>query len=293
MMLESVFHTDEQNHEHVPMTSPGMPYVCIHTEFDRFPEKQISWHWHTSVELVYVLEGCVEVKTPEEKVRLQRGMAVFVNTGVLHSYSALGEEPCSVHAHLFHMSFLSGAEGSVFEEKYFAPLCRDGIPSLWPIYPDSYGRVSFIRYLLEAAHLMETEPAGYEFSVREALCHAWLFLLEDTKEVRQKVIPRNVYDSDRLKVMMDFIEAHYQEEISVADIAAASGISTRECTRCFGRGIGTSPAAYLTDYRVRMAAKLLTETEKTVTEVSLSCGFSSPGYFAKIFRELLGSSPKA
>ena len=53
MILESVFHTDEKNHEHVPQTAPGMPYVCIHTEMERFPEKRISWHWHSSLEFVY------------------------------------------------------------------------------------------------------------------------------------------------------------------------------------------------------------------------------------------------
>lgn len=53
------------------MTSPGMPYVCIHTEFDKFPEKKISWHWHSSIEFVYVQEGVLELHIPGQTAALR------------------------------------------------------------------------------------------------------------------------------------------------------------------------------------------------------------------------------
>ena len=57
--------------------------------------------------------------------------------------------------------------------------------------------------------------------------------------------------------------------------------------------ISLSPVSYLSDYRVRMAAKLLRTTGKTVIEVSEACGFSSPGYFGRVFKETLSTTPKA
>ncbi|MBR2258650.1 MAG: cupin domain-containing protein [Blautia sp.] len=90
MLLESVFHTDEHNHEHVPMTSAGMPYICIHTEMDRFPDRKIAWHWHNALEFVVVEEGTTELRVPDQRLLLSPGMAAFVNSGVLHEYSSVG-----------------------------------------------------------------------------------------------------------------------------------------------------------------------------------------------------------
>jgi len=170
---------------------------------------------------------------------------------------------------------------------------RNGVLQIWIIKPDSLDHFRLIETLLESTKLMEQEPEGFEFDVRTKLCDVWRIFLGDTKEIRLRAPARNVADTERLKQMMDFIETHYAENISVSDIAAAAGISTRESTRCFQRCISLSPVSYLSDYRVRMAAKLLRTTGKTVIEVSEACGFSSPGYFGRVFKETFSTTPKA
>ena len=76
------------------------------------------------------------------------------------------------------------------------------------------------------------------------------------------------------------------------DIAASAGVSTRESARCFSRCIGVSPSEHLTQTRVRMAARELRETSSSIMEISEKCGFSSPGYFSKVFREITGQTPR-
>ena len=292
MLLKSVFHTDEHNHEHVPMTTAGMPYVCIHTEMDKFTDRKITWHWHNALEIVFIKEGTAQLRTPEQTILLSRGMACFVNTGVLHEYTSIGEEACSVYAHLFETQFLSGAYNSIFEEKYFAPICSTGIPQVWSIIPDNLRRIQIIQNLMEATELMRQEPDGYEFEVRSRLSSVWLDIFRETEDIRAKIPKRNMSDTERMKQMMDFIENHYMEEITAADIAASAGISTRESTRCFQRCIGASPIAYLSDYRIHIAAGMLRKKDRSVLEISEACGFSSQSYFSKAFRETFGTSPK-
>ncbi len=102
---------------------------------------------------------------------------------------------------------------------------------------------------------------------------------------------RSSADSDRLKLMLDYIQDHFSERVNLEQIAGAAGISVRECTRCFKRCIETSPAAYLNQYRLRIACRMLRETAESVLAVSEACGFSSPSYFTKAFRDALGSTP--
>ena len=292
MIIENRFHTDDKNHEKVPMSSLGFPYVCIFSDMKKYAEGTISWHWHTSFEIFVMYEGTMEFRTSDMTVELNKGDAVFVNTGVLHYYKAVNDGACCGMAHLFHMDFLSGAYNSIFEEKYFLPVSRCEALRAWVIHPDSYERMKMISDVIEAEDLMRSEPEGFELSIRAKLCEFWMGLYRETKEVRANAPVRNMQDSERIKKMMDFVQENYSEPITAKDIADAAGISVREGSRCFKRCIGMSPVEHLTEYRILMAARMLAESGKAIIEVSENCGFSSPSYFGKVFRERIGQTPK-
>ena len=292
MLLKNCFHTDENNHDHIPYSSNGFPYACIYTDLEQYTGRSVPWHWHTSMEIVNVIEGVIELRTQERSCLLHAGDAAFVNTGVLHAYRAHGSEPAQSYAHLFHADFLSGADNSIFEEKYFLPVSRCTALQSWVIHPDTLRSVEMIRAALSAVKLMQEEPAGYEFDIRTQLCLFWRGLLEETEDLRKTAPVQNTADSERIKLMMDYVRDHYSESVSAEEIAASAGISSRECSRCFRRCIGASPMEHLNHYRIRMASKALRETPKTVLEISEECGFSSASYFSKVFHDLTGQTPK-
>lgn len=293
MILYNCFHTDEENHEKVPFTSPGFPCICVHSELARYPDACVAWHWHSSCETVFVLSGSIEMRTPEQTLLLRRGDAGFVNSGVLHSYRSVGEEPAVQIAQLFHTEFLSGAYGSLFEEKYVFPVTRCKTLPCFAVRPDSRARLRMIADLMDAAEQMRQEPDGFEFAVRSLLSEFWYGLFAETRELRAAAPARNSQDTERIKRMMDFIEEHYGEALSVGQIGASAGVGERECNRCFQRSIGATPIRHLTDVRVRKAAEMLANSPATVLSVSEACGFSSSAYFGKVFREAMGCTPKA
>lgn len=292
MLLINCFHTDENNHNDIPFSSRGFPYACFQTDIEQFVERSISWHWHTSMEIVVIASGTVELRIQDQSFLLRPGDAAFVNTGVLHMYQAQGEGPAIVYAHLFHMDFLSGTDESVFEEKYFLPVSRCTALQAWTIRPDTREHMDVIGAALAAVELARDEPEGYEIDIRAHLCAFWKVLLKETEALRKTALIRNTSDSERIKLMMDYVRDHYSESVSVDRIAASASVSSRECTRCFRRCIGLSPIEHLTRYRVRMAEKALRESAKTVLEISEDCGFSSPSYFSKVFRDMTGQTPK-
>ena len=91
--------------------------------------------------------------------------------------------------------------------------------------------------------------------------------------------------------MLTFIQANYDRQLTIEEIAAACAISTSECIRCFRSTIGTTPIAYLKSYRLQQAAlKLQLSTDK-ISAIAESCGFQEMSYFAKSFREMYGCTP--
>ncbi len=138
------------------------------------------------------------------------------------------------------------------------------------------------------------QETGYELHFVELVCKIWRLLI--IRILRgQKVKPvsaRNRLQEQRVKQILSFIHTHYSEHISIDDMARFATISRTECFRCFQAFLEKLPVEYLTEYRLSMAAMLLANTDPSLADISLSCGFSSPSYFGKLFREQSGVIPK-
>ncbi len=92
---------------------------------------------------------------------------------------------------------------------------------------------------------------------------------------------------------MAYVHTHYAEPISRHDIAAHVGVSERHLSRCFRLEVGMTLSTYLNRYRVRQAKALLEAGNSNITQVAMDVGFSSGGYFTRVFREETGLSPTA
>jgi signal transduction histidine kinase/DNA-binding response OmpR family regulator len=92
---------------------------------------------------------------------------------------------------------------------------------------------------------------------------------------------------------MAYLHASFAEPLTRDEIAQQVAVSERYLTRCFQREIGLAPMTYLTRYRVHRAKEMLAAGGMTVTEVAHAVGFSDAGYFSRVFREEVGTTPGA
>jgi len=91
---------------------------------------------------------------------------------------------------------------------------------------------------------------------------------------------------------MLYIQHHYAEVVSRADIANYIGLSERHLTRCFSQEVGITPITYLNRFRIYQAKLLLLARKKAITEIALEVGFSNSGYFTRVFHDEVGMSPR-
>ena len=106
-----------------------------------------------------------------------------------------------------------------------------------------------------------------------------------------KVAVLRVFFAVKILKMTDYIKANYTEDISVGDIAKSANISKRECFRKFSESMGITPFDYLDSVRIKAAIILLSESDKTITEICYETGFSSGSYFSTKFKKAMGCSP--
>lgn len=287
------FQTNPDKQEILPMNAQEFPFLCNYGDLDTYINRSIPWHWHSSLELDYIAAGTVLFQTPDVTEELSAGSMVFINAEAMHDIRAKDHQKgCRIYAHLFHPRFLSGNYNSLFDQKYMLPITGSAGFYSYIIRPDSYRHLQMIERFLKIVDLNEKEPFGYEFEERHALSQIWCMLLEETSDIRPKKIKGNINDTERLKLMMEYIQTHYMEKLSVDEIASAASISARECTRCFQRCIRLSPIHYLNEYRLQIAAQKLSLTNDSIMAISEDCGFSSSSYFGKAFFAAMGCTPR-
>ena len=91
---------------------------------------------------------------------------------------------------------------------------------------------------------------------------------------------------------MAFIHQNYTEPITRGVIADHVGLSERHLTRCFNQEIGITPMTYLNRFRVRQAKEMLQQGQKCITDIAMQVGFSTSGYFARVFKDEVGMTPR-
>lgn len=88
------------------------------------------------------------------------------------------------------------------------------------------------------------------------------------------------------------MEANIEEPLTPDELAECVEISRRQLERLFRAYLDKTPTQYYLGLRLRNARRLLLQTEKTIIDISIACGFSSAPHFSKCYRDLFGLPPR-
>lgn len=286
ILNRNYLHTNAQRRELPEQGMEMFDLTANEAEIHQFPGSCISLHWHSELEIFVLLEGDVEVQIGEKRFRLTAGEGCFINIEILHSYYAVGDEPCHFRSFVFDAAIVSGMPGSVFDIKYVRPLLNKNVPFI-QMNGVKKDKIYFEQFDI-AFKAAQNEGHGYEFVIREALTHILLFLSERCKSYDiQSVSVQEI----RLKQMLEWINKNIEKNISLPELAKSANISARECQRIFKKYLQCRPVAYIQKQRILIAVQYLTMTDDPITDIALKCGFSSPSYFTSQFKNITGETP--
>lgn len=113
----------------------------------------------------------------------------------------------------------------------------------------------------------------------------------DKDEQRLSIPTRIGVRHPKLSTVIQMMEDNIEEPISPALLASDVGMSTRQLERLFRRYLNRSPKRYYMELRLKKARNLLLQTDMSVINVALACGFASPSHFSKCYRALYRTTP--
>ncbi len=92
--------------------------------------------------------------------------------------------------------------------------------------------------------------------------------------------------------VINYVDENYRNPIEVSFLASLAGLSHSHFRKQFARMFKISPQKFITRIRVQTAAKMLSNTNETIVDIAMKCGFCDQSYFTRQFSSIMGVTPK-
>lgn len=233
-------------------------------------------HAHREIEIDYILYGSAELVLSGDSFYMKKGDIILINSNKLHWWQRMKD--CLVCRILISASMMEKMLGkhsvsfwcnSVTNSERDVDRLRIILNSLIKKYRAAGKRGSFS---LECSKYLLLESLSENFLV-------------ETQETG------NGIEDQRVQNAIGYINEHYAEHLSLVRIAETLYLSESYLSRLFKNIVGMNFREYLSRVRLNHAVESLLYTEKSITDISLECGFENPSSFNKLFKKNYNCSP--
>jgi len=239
-------------------------------------------HFHNELELVYVQRGNIIVGVNEEKRLLQAGDMVICCSNDIHYYESKDLDS-EVFMLIFKPELIGAAKTWPIDFRFHSPFIDSTRPE--------FSRIGELLHLM----LQEKDNArtGYPMYIKSYLLELFGTLCRHLPTVPFDRGSSQRVESKRAKIhrIISFIEANYAMDLSVEMMSERFEMNPSHFCRSFKKAIGMNFKTYLNTIRVLMAENQLVNTDSSITDIALECGFGSIRTFNRVYKELKGCSP--
>lgn len=257
---------------------------------EAYEQGAFLWHWHPEIELTCVMSGEIEYHVNDKEYILTEGEGIFGNSNTLHAgYMKDGQE-CTYLSVTFHPRFLYGYENSVLQTKYVDFVTSN---NAWPslkLEKQIIWHQEIIQMLRDIYELSKKPPLDYELEIHMLLMQIWKKLYRYFRTLPEKEQKPQRY-LERLRNIISYVQEHYNQEITLDDVAGHVNICKSECCRFFKKHMGMTLFDYIMFLRIQNSLPLLRDGE-SVTKAAGMAGFSSPAYYGQIFKRYMKCTPR-
>ena len=266
----------KENAKHGEVFFPIQKYITKLTS----DSPVIMTHWHEEAELTLITKGSCIYQIDLIDYEVNEGDLLFIPPLLLHSIRHNETADFCSETYVFHVNFLGGNTTDICSTRYLTPITNHElsvpyhIPSAHPVYP------SLRECFTKITTLYTEQGFGYEIALKSFLLQA-LFLLLQYSNPESATVSAS---SDKLKNVLDYIDLHYAETLSISELAELCYFSEYHFMRFFKKHMNMTCIQYINNVRLEKAVELFEHGENSILEVSLSVGFHNLSYFHRAFK---------
>lgn len=254
-----------------------------------FNEQDISYapHWHNALEIICPIENYYDVIIGENSYHINPGEILIIPSGEIHQLQA--PDSGTRFIFMFDLSAISGLNGfSNIQSIMAQPLFITNTSHPY-IHDDLY------RLLMQISNEYFGMDAFKELTIFSLLINFFVHIGNNHINNSQFFPNVRVYKQkeyiQKFNDVMDYIDTHYMDELTLEDVASTIGFSKYHFTRLFKQYTNTTFYDYLSFKRIKVAESLLMQPDLSITEIALQSGFSSISTFNRCFKQQKNCTP--
>lgn len=248
----------------------------------------VTNHWHEEAELTLITSGKCIYKIDLVEYEVEEGDILFVPPLFLHSITLGNNKKLSSETYVFHLKFLGGNSTDICSTRYLAPIMNQEFSMPYVIKPNHPAYVSLRKIFNQINTTYDESIIGYELALKSLFLQTIFLLLQYSKKV---AVPETEKVSDKIKNVLDYIELHYSETITVSQLAKLCYFSDYHFMRFFKKHMKMTCVEYINNLRLEKAVELFEKGNSSIMEVSLSVGFHNLSYFHRAFKKKYRMTP--
>ncbi|GGG13366.1 AraC family transcriptional regulator [Paenibacillus albidus] len=249
------------------------------------PFSMASDHFHETYEIYYLLAGERNYYINNLVYALRKGDLIFINKNELHRTTTKGranhERVLINFQECFVQSTLDAYGVSFSFMKEPVLLLR----------PGAYEQGQ-LENILQAMLKEQKEQQALQKPYLQTLLFQLLVEMGRIRETAREAIPPENNEKERkVYEIIDYLQAHYMEKLSLERLSDTFYISSTYLCRLFKQTTGFTIVEYLNYIRIKEAQTLLRNSTAKVTFIAEQTGFDSIAHFGRVFRQIAGRSP--
>lgn len=245
-------------------------------------EKSQNWreepHSHEYLELIFVCDGKGTVTVKDKTVAFKKGDLIVHNAGDVHYEISDPDDPMELLCVAYDRLEIDG-----LPKNWLIPPERDRCFSTGELYPLFKERFDII-----VREFVNKDPFYADIAQNEsrALLMYFFRLLQQADNTASLLGKSKI-----LELATSYIDTHYQEQISLDELAEICHTNKYYLSHSFSREYSMSIGKYILDKRLAKAKELLKNTTLSIKEVGEQVGFQDSGYFCRVFKKTCGTTP--
>lgn len=228
-------------------------------------------HLHAHVEFIYVTEGNLRVSINDKVKDLQPGDMAVCFPNDIHSLYTDSTSKCMIF--IFSPEIISGYFGKKMDKTLENPFLSKSTICATTIYLINLLFTEFLnsnnKYVIK----------GLLYSIFGKLTSNFVFKSNE-----------HIYNNT-IQSLLSYIGKHFNENITLDILSRDLSFSKFYLSRLFKQKIGYTLNDYVNSLRINRAEDLLRETDMTMVNIALECGFESCRNFNRVFKRLIGNTP--
>ena len=245
-------------------------------------------HWQNQLEIIYLLNGNAEIILDGYAVQLVQGEFIVIDSNRIFDFQCK-ESFMQISVHVekeFLAAKIAGDDPAIGARKYYC--LREDLTSE---QLDPYLETCDLFKQLVSLYI--NEPTGYRLKTESIILDILYNLVRFfSRPVPGLDAPVQNQDQDRIRQILNYIEEHYAEPLSLAQVSSEFGLSREYFSRLFHQKLGVTLWEHINRVRIAHFYHDLISGDEPVMQLLEKHGLTNYKQFNRLFREIYGCTPR-